>query len=112
MRSLSTKPRMVCAGPPNPCVMVAGPCLTCCQPSLPAVLKQGYREDDGLYVESDTDEQLLINIPCESNQCQPGCRKDLQQHKLCCTAICVFVSQPSTRSSKLVVYSMLPHPYL
>mmetsp|Transcript_3294 Transcript_3294/g.6007 ORF Transcript_3294/g.6007 Transcript_3294/m.6007 type:complete len:170 (-) Transcript_3294:138-647(-) len=26
-------------------------------------LKQGYREDDGLYVESDTDEQLLIYIP-------------------------------------------------
>jgi len=24
---------------------------------------QGYREDDGLYVESDTDEQLLIHIP-------------------------------------------------
>ncbi|KAL4420910.1 hypothetical protein ABPG77_001251 [Micractinium sp. CCAP 211/92] len=26
-------------------------------------LKQGYREDDGLYLESDTDEQLLIHIP-------------------------------------------------
>ena len=25
-------------------------------------LKQGYREDDGLYLESDTDEQLLVNI--------------------------------------------------
>lgn len=25
-------------------------------------LKQGYREDDGLYLESDTDEQLLLNI--------------------------------------------------
>lgn len=24
---------------------------------------QGYREDDGLYLESDTDEQLLLNIP-------------------------------------------------
>ena len=24
---------------------------------------QGYREDDGLYLESDTDEQLLIHIP-------------------------------------------------
>jgi len=26
-------------------------------------LKQGYREDQGLYLESDTDEQLLIHIP-------------------------------------------------
>lgn len=26
-------------------------------------IKQGYREDDGLYLESDADEQLLINIP-------------------------------------------------
>ncbi|KAG1676058.1 hypothetical protein FOA52_014923 [Chlamydomonas sp. UWO 241] len=26
-------------------------------------LKQGYREDDGLYLESDADEQLLVNIP-------------------------------------------------
>ncbi|EFN56865.1 hypothetical protein CHLNCDRAFT_144492 [Chlorella variabilis] len=26
-------------------------------------LKQGLREDDGLYLESDTDEQLLIHIP-------------------------------------------------
>lgn len=26
-------------------------------------LKQGYREDDGLFCESDTDEQLLFNIP-------------------------------------------------
>mmetsp|Transcript_19205 Transcript_19205/g.41470 ORF Transcript_19205/g.41470 Transcript_19205/m.41470 type:complete len:173 (-) Transcript_19205:236-754(-) len=26
-------------------------------------LKQGYREDDGLYLESDADEELLINIP-------------------------------------------------
>jgi hypothetical protein len=25
--------------------------------------EQGYREDDGLYLESDTDEQLLIHIP-------------------------------------------------
>jgi hypothetical protein len=33
-----------------------------------AVLKQGYREDDGLFLESDTDEQLLINIHCEQPQ--------------------------------------------
>lgn len=26
-------------------------------------LKQGYREDDGLFLESDTDEQLLVHIP-------------------------------------------------
>jgi hypothetical protein len=34
------------------------------QPSHPVtnVLKQGYREDDGLFLESDTDEQLLIHI--------------------------------------------------
>jgi hypothetical protein len=32
---------------------------------IPAVLKQGYREDDGLFLESDTDEQLLLNIHCE-----------------------------------------------
>lgn len=34
------------------------------KPQHPAsnVLKQGYREDDGLFLESDTDEQLLINI--------------------------------------------------
>ncbi|CAA0815587.1 PITH domain-containing protein [Striga hermonthica] len=31
--------------------------------SLPNALKQGYREDDGLYLESDADEQLLIYIP-------------------------------------------------
>ncbi|KAF2287867.1 hypothetical protein GH714_003033 [Hevea brasiliensis] len=31
--------------------------------SLPNALKQGYREDDGLNLESDADEQLLINIP-------------------------------------------------
>lgn len=35
-----------------------GPCL----PTLPLLL-QGYREDDGLVLESDTDEQLLVNIP-------------------------------------------------
>eukprot|EP00238_Polyblepharides_amylifera_P002061 CAMPEP_0196586012 /NCGR_PEP_ID=MMETSP1081-20130531/52852_1 /TAXON_ID=36882 /ORGANISM="Pyramimonas amylifera, Strain CCMP720" /LENGTH=169 /DNA_ID=CAMNT_0041907745 /DNA_START=50 /DNA_END=559 /DNA_ORIENTATION=- len=27
------------------------------------VLKQGYREDAGLHLESDTDEQILLNIP-------------------------------------------------
>lgn len=34
------------------------------QPSHSAanVLKQGYREDDGLYLESEADEQLLINV--------------------------------------------------
>lgn len=41
-------------------------CLECLneQPSHPSsnVLKQGYRDDDGLYLESDTDEQLLLNI--------------------------------------------------
>ncbi|CAA0816755.1 PITH domain-containing protein [Striga hermonthica] len=31
--------------------------------SLPNALKQGYREDDGLHLESDADEQLLIYIP-------------------------------------------------
>ncbi|XP_030442208.1 PITH domain-containing protein At3g04780 isoform X1 [Syzygium oleosum] len=31
--------------------------------SLPNALKQGYREDDGLLLESDADEQLLIYIP-------------------------------------------------
>ncbi|KAK6143216.1 hypothetical protein DH2020_023564 [Rehmannia glutinosa] len=31
--------------------------------SLPNALKQGYREDEGLNLESDADEQLLINIP-------------------------------------------------
>eukprot|EP00877_Chromochloris_zofingiensis_P015076 jgi/Chrzof1/9822/Cz04g17120.t1 len=35
------------------------------QPSHPAALalKPGYRDDDGLHLESDTDEQILINIP-------------------------------------------------
>ncbi|KAF6266776.1 galactose-binding domain-like protein [Scenedesmus sp. NREL 46B-D3] len=41
-------------------------CLECLneQHAHPAtnVLKQGYREDDGLFLESDTDEQLLLNI--------------------------------------------------
>jgi hypothetical protein len=34
-------------------------------PSQPVAnaIKQGYREDDGLFLESDTDEQLLINVP-------------------------------------------------
>lgn len=27
------------------------------------VLKQGYRDDAGLFLESDTDEQLLLNVP-------------------------------------------------
>ncbi|KZV54425.1 hypothetical protein F511_09740 [Dorcoceras hygrometricum] len=31
--------------------------------SLPNALKQGYRDDDGLNLESDADEQLLIYIP-------------------------------------------------
>nr|XP_027107417.1 PITH domain-containing protein At3g04780-like isoform X2 [Coffea arabica] len=31
--------------------------------SLPNALKQGYREDEGLVLESDADEQLLIYIP-------------------------------------------------
>ncbi|XP_012845653.1 PREDICTED: PITH domain-containing protein At3g04780 [Erythranthe guttata] len=31
--------------------------------SLPNALKQGYREDEGLHLESDADEQLLIYIP-------------------------------------------------
>ncbi|GMN25449.1 hypothetical protein TIFTF001_000931 [Ficus carica] len=31
--------------------------------SLANALKQGYREDDGLHLESDADEQLLIYIP-------------------------------------------------
>uniref|UniRef100_A0A0D6R5U6 PITH domain-containing protein n=1 Tax=Araucaria cunninghamii TaxID=56994 RepID=A0A0D6R5U6_ARACU len=31
--------------------------------SLVNALKQGYREDDGLYLESDSDEQLLIYFP-------------------------------------------------
>ncbi|XP_054823878.1 PITH domain-containing protein At3g04780 isoform X1 [Prosopis cineraria] len=30
---------------------------------LPNSLKQGYREDDGLHLESDADEQLLLYIP-------------------------------------------------
>ena len=41
---------------------------TCSPPPPPStstlsLLEQGYREDDGLYLESDTDEQLLIHIP-------------------------------------------------
>ncbi|KAL8166420.1 hypothetical protein V2J09_007919 [Rumex salicifolius] len=31
--------------------------------TVPNALKQGYREDDGLILESDADEQLLIYIP-------------------------------------------------
>lgn len=31
------------------------------------VLKQGYREDDGLILESDTDEQILIHIPFQQS---------------------------------------------
>ncbi|XP_047946559.1 PITH domain-containing protein At3g04780-like [Salvia hispanica] len=31
--------------------------------SLPNALKQGYREDEGLHLESDADEQLLIYVP-------------------------------------------------
>ncbi|XP_057735198.1 PITH domain-containing protein At3g04780 [Arachis stenosperma] len=31
--------------------------------SLPNALKQGYREDDGLHLDSDADEQLLLYIP-------------------------------------------------
>ncbi|GAY44674.1 PITH domain-containing protein [Citrus sinensis] len=31
--------------------------------SLPNAIKQGYREDEGLYLESDADEQLLIYLP-------------------------------------------------
>lgn len=42
-------------------------CVECLnqQPSHAAAnaLKQGYRDDDGVYLESDADEQLLIHIP-------------------------------------------------
>ncbi|KAI5398360.1 hypothetical protein KIW84_063955, partial [Lathyrus oleraceus] len=31
--------------------------------SLPNAIKQGYREDEGLHLESDADEQLLLYIP-------------------------------------------------
>ena len=36
--------------------------MTCVKSHSPFP-EQGYREDDGLYLESDTDEQLLIHIP-------------------------------------------------
>lgn len=29
---------------------------------------QGYREDDGLYLESDTDDQLLIHVPFRTGE--------------------------------------------
>lgn len=35
---------------------------------LQRVAAQGYREDDGLYLESDTDEQLLLHIPFQTGQ--------------------------------------------
>lgn len=31
--------------------------------SIENVLKQGYREDDALLLQSDTDEQLLVHVP-------------------------------------------------
>ena len=40
----------------------ASSALTCVKSHSPFP-EQGYREDDGLYLESDTDEQLLIHIP-------------------------------------------------
>lgn len=38
---------------------------------LANALKQGYRDDEKLYLESDTDEQLLIHIPF--NQSKRAC---------------------------------------
>jgi hypothetical protein len=47
--------------------LIEWPALECLnqQPghTVQNALKQGYREDDGLFLESDTDEQLLIHIP-------------------------------------------------
>ena len=36
-----------------------------------AKLLQGYREDDGLYLESDTDDQLLIHIAFSQGRTLP-----------------------------------------
>jgi hypothetical protein len=56
--------------------------LSCCA----AVLKQGYREDDGLFLESDTDEQLLINIHCKSSA-RPHCAVlSAKRNSLVCTS--------------------------
>lgn len=38
-------------------------CLNAAEGSWANVLKAGYREDEGLYLESDCDEQVLLSIP-------------------------------------------------
>ena len=52
-----------------PCFTAATLTGHCLPPHTLTAIRQGYREDDGLYLESDTDEQLLIHIPFQ-NACR------------------------------------------
>ena len=45
----------------------------CCKPRRVRPLLQGYREDDGLYLESDTDEQLLLHISFQTGMKMSYC---------------------------------------
>eukprot|EP00951_Prasinocladus_malaysianus_P001584 scaffold10908_cov33-Prasinocladus_malaysianus.AAC.1 len=40
---------------------------------LANAIKQGYRDDDGLFLESDTDEQLLLYVPFNQSKLIAAC---------------------------------------